>query len=315
MNRRWSLISFLTVLLCNLAVAQSIPQSSRRAKEGLDSYSFLPIEVPNGQGALGFTSLQGINDRSEIVGGFVVGESLGFVISRGEITRTGCPGAIFTALLGINNSGAMAGSCYDGTNHAFFRNQAGQYTLINVPGAIITQGRSLNDRNQVVGYYLDQNENQHGFVWEKEAFVTFDLPDLGNVISYPLGINNRGQIAGTFTQSPCNCNERGFLLSDDRLTVIDFPGATATIVNGINDEGDIVGTYVDRNEKHHGFVLDNGDFKTLDVPFAGIDFTEAYAINNRGEIVGRYLKDGPIYNFGFIATSTGPHVTSKNSFR
>jgi probable HAF family extracellular repeat protein len=266
------------------------------------SYSFLSFDIPNAQGELGFTTLAGINDKSEIVGGFTVGESQGFLISRrGEVTRTGCPNATFTALLGINNSGAMAGSCFDGTNHGFFRNRSGQFTLIDVPGAIITQGRGLNDLNQVVGYYRDQAGDQHGFVWDDGAFVTFDLPDLENVIPYPLGINNRGQIVGLFAESPCNCNERGFLFSHGRLTVIDFPDATATIVNGINDRGDIVGTYVDGNGDHHGFVLDHGDFKTLDVPFAGIDFTEAQGINNRGEIVGRYLQSDPVYNFGFIA--------------
>ena len=111
MNRRWSLISFLTVLLCNAANAQSISQPGGMAKEQLDSYSFLSVEVPNAQGELGFTGLAGINDKGEIVGGFAAAESQGFVISRrGEITRIGCPNVTFTALLGINNSGAMVGS-------------------------------------------------------------------------------------------------------------------------------------------------------------------------------------------------------------
>lgn len=264
------------------------------------SYSFLSVEVPNGRGKLGFTSLAGINDKGEIVGGFTIGDPQGFVISkRSEITRTGCPNVTFTALLGINNSGAIAGLC--GSNHAFFRNPQGQYTLIDVPGAFSTRGRGLNDLNQVVGYYLDQTGEFHGFVWNDGAFFTFDLPDLENVIPFPHGINNRGQIVGSFVERPCSCNERGFLFSQGSFTVIDFPGASATILNGINDRGDIVGTYVDSNEEHHGFVLDDEGFKTLDVPFVGIDFTEAQGINNRGEIVGRYAQSDPVYSFGFVA--------------
>jgi len=269
------------------------------------SYSFLSVEVPNSQGKLGFTSLADINDKGEIVGGFTAGDSQGFIISkRSEITRTGCPNATFTFLLGINNSGAIAGSCHDGTTHAthaFLRNQKGQYTLIDVPGAVITEGRGLNDFNQVIGYYRDETGEQHGFVWNDGAFFTLDLPDLENVIPYPQGINNRGQVVGSFAERPCNCNERGFLFSQGSLTIIDFPGARATILNGINDRGDIVGIYVDSNGEHHGFVLDDEGFKTVDVQFAGIDFTEAAGINNRGEIVGRYLQRDPIYDSGFVA--------------
>jgi probable HAF family extracellular repeat protein len=271
------------------------------AEKQPQSYSFLSVEVPDGQGALGFTSLAGINDKGEIVGGFTAGQSQGFVISkRSEITRTGCPNASLTALLGINNSGSIAGSCDNGASSAFFRNRQGHYTLIDVPGAVSTHGEGLNDLNQVVGYYRDETGDQHGFLWNDGAFFTFDLPDLENVIPYPHGINNRGQIVGTFAERPCNCNERGFLFSQGSLTIIDFPGASATLVNGINDQGDIVGTYVDSNGKH-GFVLNEQGFKTLDIPFAGIDFTEAQGINNRGEIVGRYLQSNPIYNFGFVA--------------
>ena len=266
------------------------------------SYRFLSVEVSTSHGGLGFTSLGGINDNGEIVGGFTVGGSQGFVIGkRNEITRIGCPDAASTALRGINNSGAIAGSCDDRTSHAFFRNRQGQYTLIDVPGATATHGRGLNDFNQVVGYYRDQTGENHGFVWSDGVFSTFDLPDLQNVIPYPHGINNRGQIVGSFAENPCNCNERGFLFSHGSLTVIEFPGASATIANGINDRGDIVGIYVDSNGDHHGFVLVDEHFMTLDVPFAGIDFTEAEGINNRGEIVGRYLQRDPIYNFGFVA--------------
>jgi probable HAF family extracellular repeat protein len=270
------------------------------------SYEFMSIELPNGRGELGFTALAGINDRGRIVGGFTVGESQGFILgSRLEISRTGCPNATFTALLGINRPGAIAGSCFDGINHGFLRRRLGEFTLIDVPDALITQARGLNDANQVVGYFRDKTGSQHGFVWYRGTFATFDLPGLQGVIPYPEAINNRGQIVGFYAESPCNCNERGFLLNWGSLETIDFPTATATLLTGMNDRGQIVGVYADANSRHHGFVLTYGHFTTLDVPFTGIQFTEPHGINNLGEIVGRYLQQtdpfAQAYNQGFLA--------------
>jgi probable HAF family extracellular repeat protein len=272
------------------------------AQKPTKAYDFFSVEVANAKGELGFTTLGAINDHREITGGFTVGEAQGFLMTHsGEISRIGCPNAIFTALLGINNSGAMAGSCYDGVNHAFFRNRFGHFALIDVPDALITQGRGLNDMNQVVGYFRDKTGAQHGFLWDNGTITIFDLPHLQNVIPYPMGINNRGEIVGSYAESPCNCNERGFLLSRGSLTMIDFPSAKATLPSGINDHGHIVGVYAETDTKHHGFLLGDGGFTTIDVSFPGINFTEAYGINNRGEVVGRYLQQNPIYNFGFIA--------------
>lgn len=133
-------------------------------------------------------------------------------------------------------------------------------------------------------------------------------PQLENVDAFAIGINNKGEIVGLLLERPCNCNERGFLLSRAAFTVIEFPGAQATLAAGMNDKGQVVGTYVDATEKHHGFVYDRGEYFSVDVDIAGIEFTEAFGINNSGVIVGRYLKEDPnspedpFHDYGFIAT-------------
>lgn len=296
-------VTFITVLILSLGLTRfSGSVSLRHAREHLKSYNFSSIEVPDSNGQLGFTTLIAINDKGEITGGFVAADPEGFLIDRrSEISRIACPAATFTAIRGINNSGAMAGDC---DNHAFFRDRWGQFTFIEAPDSKATTGRGLNDSNQVLGYYEDKAGDQHGFVWDDGTFFSFDLPDLENVIPYPLGINNQGQIVGHYTDSACNCNGGGFLLSRGILTRIDFPGAIATIPVGINDHAQIVGFYIDSAEQHHGFSFDHGDFFTVDVP--DVEFTEAYGINNRGQIVGRYLRTDSIYNIGFIADPRNP---------
>src|SRR5918992_4452326 len=254
------------------------------------SYTFISVGVPNPRGELTFTSLSDINDKGEIVGGFTVGEPQGFLIDKnGRTISIQCPGASFTAPRGINKFGEIAGGCYDGTNHAFFRDRRGTYTLIDFPDATLTEGININDRSQILGTYRDENGVFHEFLWDNGKFSTIDIPSLpDNVINSPNSINKFGQIVGFYFDADCGCNEQGYLDNNGTLTLINFPGAEATLPFDINNQGEIVGVYIDSNLAHHGFLLDrDGNFTTIDVPFVGIDFTEAHGINDHKQIVGR----------------------------
>ena len=57
----------------------------------------------------------------------------------------------------------------------------------------------------------------------------------------PLGINNAGQIVGTFVDS---AGTHGFLKVGGTFSTIDVPGASSTEARGINDAGHIVGDFV-----------------------------------------------------------------------
>jgi uncharacterized membrane protein len=74
------------------------------------------------------------------------------------------------------------------------------------------------------------------------------------------------------------------------ITVIDFPQATHTRLNGINPNGDIAGTYVIAIPNGplvtHGFVLDQTGYRKIDVPAAAL--TSAFGINAHGDVVGLY---------------------------
>jgi uncharacterized membrane protein len=83
-------------------------------------------------------------------------------------------------------------------------------------------------------------------------------------------------------------------------TVIEVPGALATVAFGINAQGDIVGNYVDASFRSHGFVLRDGAFTTIDFPNAG--YTDARGIGPNGEIVGTYRMPGEptVNNHGYL---------------
>ena len=104
-------------------------------------------------------------------------------------------------------------------------------------------------------------------------FTRVDVPDASRIDAY--GINNRGEIVGTFTNAQMNLRS-GFLL-DNRgvLTVIDYPdpGTVETNLYGINDRGQITGYFLALNlggneEGLHSFLFAKGVFTGIEVPSA-----------------------------------------------
>lgn len=59
------------------------------------------------------------------------------------------------------------------------------------------------------------------------------------LLIYAYGINNSGQIVGTYEDTKGN---HGYYFDGTTFNTIDYPGAALTIAYGINDKGQIVGT-------------------------------------------------------------------------
>ena len=82
-------------------------------------------------------------------------------------------------------------------------------------------------------------------------------------------------------------------------TVIDYPGAEWTMLNGIHNKGDVVGVYHSGTGHDHGFLLSGGVFTTIDFP--GAFSTNAEGINDDGDIVGTYaMYFSPMEPTGFV---------------
>jgi hypothetical protein len=128
-----------------------------------------------------FTWATGINNNSMVVGQDVSGFHPGLVFAgfvrdwTGRITLLPTPKSIGGIAIGpggifyngINDWGVTVGSFLDPSNesYGFVRDTAGNFTLIQVPGAPAAAGVvGINNSGTIVGNYLDASGVEHGFV-------------------------------------------------------------------------------------------------------------------------------------------------------
>ncbi len=136
-------------------------------------------------------------------------------------------------------------------------------------------------------------------------YFTFDPP--GSTSTSVSGINNSGQIVGTYQDS---AGVHSFLRSSDGVTytTISVPGASRTTATGINNLGQVVGYYTTGSATHAFLRSADGTFGAFDAPEAN-PFTAPAAINDRGEIVGTSFSAGPVV-YGFLRSADGSTYTT-----
>ncbi|MBI3475218.1 MAG: hypothetical protein HY010_05775 [Acidobacteria bacterium] len=120
-------------------------------------------------------------------------------------------------------------------------------------------------------------------------YTTLQVP--GSSYTVALGINNSGQIVGSFV---VNDKQSGFLYSGGSFQTIACPNSSFTIAQGINDSGVIVG-WCDPTGSAQGFIYQNGNFAYLNYP--GSTLTALMGVNDLGDIVGVYQLGS---QFGFV---------------
>ena len=138
---------------------------------------------------------------------------------------------------------------------------------------------------------------------ETETFVPTTIHYPGSTATAARGINNRGDIVGTYNCAAACTNPltgevstaggHGFLLRDGVYTRIDVPGGSGTVVRGIGVQGTVVGQY-NAAGVTHGFAYSDGNYVfPIDVPAELFDnpssparHTLAVRISPQGDIVG-----------------------------
>jgi uncharacterized membrane protein len=101
-----------------------------------------------------------------------------------------------------------------------------------------------------VGTYFDSTGTHHAFLYAGGAFAFINVPNAVNT-TMANGINNSGEIVGTFTSAT---EIEGFLDDNGVFDTISFPGSSGTQLSGINDAGQIVGNYFDNRGVPHPFL-------------------------------------------------------------
>ena len=229
-----------------------------RAVDG--SFS-LPIVAPSDTEH--FTSAYGINNRQTIVGDSLTldGTSFrvhGYLLRKDRFTTYDHADVLFTTPTGINNKGDVVGITNDGSNRfRGFIDVNGAVTDFEPDGALVEMG-SINDRDQVVGTFMDMT-GVRGFFRDSAGRLTpVDAP--GGDFTTARAINNTGVIGGLFADLSDPTKGHGYLLKHGVFHTFDVPGALVTNILGLNDAQRIVGYYTlpDEPSRVHGFVARTG---------------------------------------------------------
>jgi uncharacterized membrane protein len=251
-----------------------------------------PLSINSSSGVTGFCS-QATTDYH------------GFVRDpRGTITLVDPPRSTQSYPRSISEAGDIAGYYVDSSFglRSFLRSRSGEFTAFDFHGNE-TVAWSMNDEDTITGYYIEGNL-QHGFVWSPEEGITsFDPPE--SIITFPYSINDRMEIAGTYTDS--GGLQHGFVRDRrGRITTFDPSGSIQTVARSINSGGAITGTYTDAAGLQHGFVRDQrGRITTFDPP--GSIQTIARSINAGGAVTGDYTTNS--MHYGFVRSPDG-EITS-----
>ena len=141
-----------------------------------------------------------INSQTQIVGYYVGNSGVqGFLYDGGIYTPLSVPASDATYALGINDAGEILGYYrISGVIHGFIRSNGSNgpvYTTVDVPGADGTILYGKNSANHIVGTY-SKGGTIYGFVYDGKTFHT--IQPSGAVSCFARGINNLGQIVGTY---------------------------------------------------------------------------------------------------------------------
>jgi len=177
-------------------------------------------------------------------------------------------------------------------------------------GGVSSFGATVNDRGQVVGPALNEVPDPYsilglgsvttltqtrGFLWERGKMT--DLGTLGGPDSWPVFLNNHGQVAGTSYTSDVVDPNTGFppvgvfLWENGKMKDLgDLGGDNGLlspygIVNGLNNRGQVGGNMMlSGNQYFHAFIWTGR--KLSDLGTLGGNYSAATAINAKGEVVG-----------------------------
>jgi hypothetical protein len=294
-----------------------VTQGFLRKKDG----SIITFEAP-GAGTTGGsgTRAASINARGEITGFFGGASGThGFVlVADGTVTAFDAPDAgEGTYPSSINTWGDVTGWYYETHGiifaHGFLRYSDGSITTFEAPGSGPqgTYAIGINASDEIMGEYIDANNVYHGFLRDKDgSIIPFDVPGVAaepHGGTFPRGMNQDGEITGSYNYTDTNGGTRGFIRHRDgtftTFAVPGMPSSGSTSPLSINPKGEVTGWWTSSNA-YHGFVREpDGTITTFDVPGSAacdtIGGTYPASINPSGEITG-YFYDANCFTHGFL---------------
>jgi hypothetical protein len=271
-------------ILLSLVVLGALPALARADLIYATYHSF---DVPGAT----TTRIGSIDDLGQIVGNYTPPNGNFFTVGS-SLVRNQIPGPQPFA---INASGQIL---FNSGGPKIYDPKTGmQFGPFNPPDAIFFggTGRGFNNLGDIAGNYIGAiDQSSHIFIYHQGTgtYSTFNLPGYPTTptSSSPTvnGLNDNDVIVGSDGRG------NGFRYDGTTLTLIDYPGASSTVLVGINDAGLMVGTFPGGS-----FVTDGVNFTPI--VFPGASNTTVTGINGEGEIVGFYFLPGSGRSHGFLA--------------
>jgi hypothetical protein len=150
---------------------------------------------------------------------------------------------------------------------AFNRSHDGTTTIIHSPsagtgwfmGSLDGNDRSLSNRGDLAGQYLDFNHMSFGFVRHRNGkYEEFAAPGGGTQTwagTFPIAINGRGTIVGTVSDQAYILH--GFVRAPNgAMAQFDapVPGSYGTHPYAVSSSNQVIGSYFDATGMSHGFT-------------------------------------------------------------
>jgi probable HAF family extracellular repeat protein len=248
---------------------------------------------------------------------------------------TSCPNGIArqTVASGINPAGDIVGVFTDGVGqqHGFLLS-GGQFTTVDVPGAVGTSANGISPSGDIVGnytapYILGVSNTApsdsptycpaagspaciKGFLYRHGKFATVLFP--GHPGAVPQRITPDGDIYGClhdfdFMDSMFGAAWRpggdSSLMANGGELADPLQSMPSSMNNGATPGGHmIVGLWDDMNGHRHGLVVQDGAFQSYDVP--GSILTAIWDVNPNQQFVGTYI-DNTGHRHGFLQLPDG----------
>jgi len=172
------------------------------------------------------TTVFGINDFKTVVGeaDFTSKPEKGFIRYSGSgVSYYSAPNSAATRFTGGNDSGVSIGvysSQSASTIAKGFMLSGSSFTSIVHPNAVWgTTLTGINKYNSIVGWYLDANENPHGFKRYSNGSFRILQFNSGTIDTIPNGINDYGTIVGWYN------TQHGFIFHNNAWATLDYPNA------------------------------------------------------------------------------------------
>ena len=166
---------------------------------------------------------------------------------------------------------------------------AGTWTLpLDYPGAHSTMIYGVSGSN-FVGTYTDASGANHGFLYNDNAWTTFDAPPDFTFMQVR-GIDGSNIVGGYGERLG---GAHGFIYDGSNWVTFDLPGATSTSITGI-DESNIIGL---ADKQNFVYNLSTHDKTIIEKPGAASTYVHGIDGSN---IVGYYTETVPNDPFSFI---------------